>query len=179
MATYCAAVTLPWQSRLMKFKARKSFKPRRNTMTKISKFTSFAVASAIAAASLLPHAAFAQTTDAIQMSPSSPTMNNTGQPASEGTRNIPASNDPMSVEAGPGYGRIAAASPVTVQRIDALAMNEASRLENISADQLAATQQEIAANPGLAAELRAKGVQINDVVDVISFPNGTSLVYVR
>jgi hypothetical protein len=148
-------------------------------MTNISKFTTFAAASAIAAASFLPLAAFAQTTDIFQMSPSSPTMKNTGQSASEGTRNIPASNDAMSVEVVPGYGRIAAASPVTVERIDSLAMNEASRLENIGAEELAATQQEIAANPALAAELRAKGVQLNDVVDVISFPNGTALVYVR
>jgi hypothetical protein len=76
-------------------------------------------------------------------------------------------------------GSIAAASPVTVRRIDALENDEARQFENISADQLSAAQQELQANPGLASELRAQGVQLNNVVDIQTFSNGGALVYVR
>jgi hypothetical protein len=74
---------------------------------------------------------------------------------------------------------IAAASPVTVKRIDALENDEARQYENISADRLAATQQELQANPGLVSELQAQGVQLNNVVDIETFSNGGALVYVR
>jgi hypothetical protein len=76
-------------------------------------------------------------------------------------------------------GSIAAASPVTVKRIDALENDEARQFENISAGQLAEAQQELQANPGLASELQAQGVQLNNVVDIQTFSNGGALVYVR
>jgi hypothetical protein len=76
-------------------------------------------------------------------------------------------------------GSIAAASPVTVKRIDALDNDAARQYENISADNLAATQQELQANPGLVSELQAQGVQLKNVVDIQTFSNGGALVYVR
>ena len=66
-----------------------------------------------------------------------------------------------------------------MQRIDALEDDAARQFENISADQLAAAQQELQSNPGLVSELQAKGVQLNNVVDVQAFSNGGVLVYVR
>jgi hypothetical protein len=76
-------------------------------------------------------------------------------------------------------GSIAAASPVTVKRIDALESDEARQFENISAGQLAAAQEKLQANPGLVSELQAQGVQLNNVVGVQTFSNGGALVYVR
>jgi hypothetical protein len=76
-------------------------------------------------------------------------------------------------------GSIAAASPVTVQRIDALENDEARQYENISADRLAAAQEKLQSTPGLISELQAQGVQLNNVVGVQTFSNGGALVYVR
>lgn len=76
-------------------------------------------------------------------------------------------------------GSIATASPVTVQRIDALENDDARQYENISADRIAAAQEKLQATPGLISELQAKGVQLNNVVDVQTFSNGGALVYVR
>jgi hypothetical protein len=137
-------------------------------MTKTSKLTAFAAASAIALAGLLPVSAFAQETGSIPSSSSS-----AAAAAINSDDNMPAGLD----DSAPG--RIAAASPVTVKRIDALENDQARLYENISADQLAATQQELQANPGLVSELQAKGVQLNNVVDIETFSNGGALVYVR
>ncbi len=126
-------------------------------MTKTSKLTAFAAASAIAVASMLPVAAFAQETGAIPNSSTS----------AEAAKDIGVA----------GTGQ--AASPVIVQRIDGLENDEARAFENLTADQVAAAQQEITANPALAAELQSQGVQLNNVVDVITFPDGNALVYVR
>jgi hypothetical protein len=123
-------------------------------MTNTSKITALFAASTIAAASLLSGTAFAQVTGAIP-------------------------NSPSAVEADTGMGTRAQGSPVTVKRVDALENDEMRRYENISADEIAAAQQEIASNPALAAELQAQGVQLNNVVDIQTFSNGGALVYVR
>ena len=77
-------------------------------------------------------------------------------------------------------GSIGPASSVTVQRVDALDTNDQrAQFENLGADALAMAQEKISSNPALASQLRAQGVQINNVVKVIEFSNGEALVYVR
>ena len=70
-------------------------------------------------------------------------------------------------------------SSVTVQRIDALSNDEERTYDNLSQGQLAAVQEQVNANPALVGALRAKGVNLNSVVRVIEFPNGSTLVYQR
>jgi hypothetical protein len=133
-------------------------------MTISSKLTAFAAASAIAAASLMPVAGFAQETGTVSPSSSSLDANKSINEQTSQPEGLPDS---------------AAASQITVTRIDSLEEGEASQFQNISQDRLAATQQELQANPGLVSELQAKGVQLNNVVDIQAFPNGGVLVYVR
>jgi hypothetical protein len=130
-----------------------------------SKFTALAAASAIAVASIFPVSAFAQNAGSIPNSSGSAEASEMIEPGAgidQGTT-----------------GSIAPASSITVKRIDALENDEARQFENLSQDQLAAAQQELQANPGLVSELQAKGVQLNNVVDVQTFGNGGVLVYVR
>jgi hypothetical protein len=134
-------------------------------MTISSKLTTFALASALAATSLAPVAGFAQETGSV--SPSSSSVLDTNESVTEET------SQPE------GLPDSAAASQINIKRIDSLEEGEASQFQNISQDQLAAAQEELQANPGLMSELQAKGVQLNNVVDIEAFPNGGVLVYVR
>jgi hypothetical protein len=133
-------------------------------MTISSKLTTFALASALAATSLAPVAGFAQETGSV--SPSSSVLD-TNESITEET------SQPE------GLPDSAAASQINIKRIDSLEEGEASQFQSISQDQLAAAQEELQANPGLMSELQAKGVQLNNVVDIEAFPNGGVLVYVR
>ena len=76
-------------------------------------------------------------------------------------------------------GSIGPASGVTVQRVDALETNEMAQFDNLSPALYEAAQAQLSSNPSLVSSLRAKGVQINNVVKVIEFSNGEALVYVR
>lgn len=134
-----------------------------------SKLTALAAATAIAAATLLPAAAFAQELGAVPSSSGS----------AAAARNYTSDGDSSVPIDDVRTGSIAAASPVTVKRIDALENDEARQFENLSQDQVSAAQQELQANPGLVSELQAKGVQLKNVVDVQTFSNGGALVYVR
>jgi hypothetical protein len=133
-------------------------------MTISSKLTAFAAASALAAVSIAPVAGFAQETGSVSSSTSAIDANESVDAETSVPEGLPES---------------AAASQINIKRIDALEEGEASQFQNITEDQMAAAQQELQANPGLVSELEAKGVQLNNVVDIQAFPNGGVLVYVR
>jgi hypothetical protein len=134
-------------------------------MSNTSKFTALAAASAIAVASIFPVSAFAQDAGSIPSSSGSAAASQIIEPG-------------VGIDQGT-TGSIAPASRVNVKQIGALENDEARQFENITADQLAAAQQKLQDNPGLVSELQAKGVQLNNVVDVQTFGNGGVLVYVR
>lgn len=82
-----------------------------------------------------------------------------------------------------GYGNHAAAassSSVTVVRLGDLTRGARGHLLGTSsAASREALQARIASDAALADELRAHGVQINNVVGAVNAPNGKTVVYVR
>jgi hypothetical protein len=54
-----------------------------------------------------------------------------------------------------------------------------SSLENLSSEEIANAQTAVESEPGLADVLKAKNVQLNNVVKVQKFPDGSASVFVR
>jgi hypothetical protein len=134
-----------------------------------SKFTALAAATAIGVTSILPITAFA---DNVRDTASSPPSVTEGL-AVESDSIVSGEVDQITT------GSIAEPTKIIIKRISALENDEALQFDNISQDQLAAAQEKLQANPSLASELQAEGVQLNNVVSVETFNDGGALVYVR
>jgi hypothetical protein len=134
-----------------------------------SKLTALAAATIFSVTSVLPMAAFADNDRDV---PSSPSVGTPGI-AIDSDTNVSGEIDQTTT------GSIAEPTKIIIKRISALENDEALQFENVSQDQLAAAQAKLQANPELASQLQADGVQLNSVVSVETFNDGGALVYVR
>ena len=68
---------------------------------------------------------------------------------------------------------------VTIERLGQLKRNDMQRYSNPSKYDLDEVAQKLSASVGLASELERHSVQLNNVVKITNFQNGSVLVYVK
>jgi hypothetical protein len=70
---------------------------------------------------------------------------------------------------------------VSIVRIDSKDKNDPSRiaLEALTDTEIASTQAALSANPMLVEYLKTQSVELNNVVKLMSFPNGSVKIYLR
>lgn len=68
---------------------------------------------------------------------------------------------------------------VTIERVGQLKRSDMQRYSNPSKFDLDEVAQKLSASTGLASELERHSVQLNNVVKITSFQNGSLLVYVK